>query len=697
MHLKKNFIRSLICVFTSLISFVAFTQNYHISGERAICPNIATEYSVRAPGDTLVWTITRGKITGDTITTPINNAGDHVVSITWNEVAVVSGNSMPSGRISVQQQGGTRGGDLAVAILSVRNWQTSIRVNSGAENASTVLYIPYGSTESFKISASELYPNTTANITDKRIENNEWTIPSANILLDNQGIGVSVGPWPFSGGQYITIKPASACTSIGATLQVRAMDQCHPNNANFYGRHRELHIERSRPTPSIAPSRSIVDWSVETQVTFTVSGTATAERYDWIVTGDFTETGTITTTTPSRTFTHRGCDLGTVRVYAVYCGVRSATSTTITVNTTQPAIQGNHQINTSSQYSISGIPSGTTVSWSTGGHLTPSSSSNNPVTFTSTVTGGACHSSWIAATISRNGCSRALHPRDVGVGSVPNVNLISSVYNTHTFTPFPQFFDDHITYNGQPVLYGQHGIIAGGWWSQTVEDAVEIDCPPTASVSGGCARIWPVVSNNNPQQVLVKLANHCGESNWVTITYGSGHVCWNCSQYPCGCCSDCGQHPCQCCHHCGPQCDGGCQHPVCSNCGYKWCNGECEEQCPHDPPCPLCCPWCTVYGDDDNCPYGCGWSFTFSPNPVGDVISVEFQTLQTNFNRRRNVSVQLLDATGRTQRESNFRHNSRNGNPNPVRFDVFRLPEGTYYLHVRIGGKIEKHQIIVKR
>jgi hypothetical protein len=89
--------------------------------------------------------------------------------------------------------------------------------------------------------------------------------------------------------------------------------------------------------------------------------------------------------------------------------------------------------------------------------------------------------------------------------------------------------------------------------------------------------------------------------------------------------------------------------------------------------------------------------FIYSPNPINDILTIDFEIPSTEENRVENISIKLLDNLGRVQRKTQFSHNRRNAKPQPIKFNVSNLREGTYYLHIENGGQIRKEQIIIKR
>ncbi|MCL2413752.1 MAG: S8 family peptidase [Bacteroidales bacterium] len=94
---------------------------------------------------------------------------------------------------------------------------------------------------------------------------------------------------------------------------------------------------------------------------------------------------------------------------------------------------------------------------------------------------------------------------------------------------------------------------------------------------------------------------------------------------------------------------------------------------------------------------GCPWCspFIFSPNPVDDVLIIDLTRRETDVFEARTTSeqifdIRLLNAHGIVVRQQRTQTGK-------VQFDVSRLPEGTYYLHIEHNGQIEKHQIIIQR
>jgi hypothetical protein len=101
------------------------------------------------------------------------------------------------------------------------------------------------------------------------------------------------------------------------------------------------------------------------------------------------------------------------------------------------------------------------------------------------------------------------------------------------------------------------------------------------------------------------------------------------------------------------------------------------------------------------CSY-CTW-FTFSPNPVADELTISFNEPSNSASNSISIvnvsttySIKLIDNMGNLQRQATYTHNP-NTKSLSVKFNTSNLPEGTYFLHIENMGKIEKHQIVVKR
>jgi hypothetical protein len=580
---------------------------------------------------------------------------------------------VPRGKIVIKKDPNSLSSDaeLDVTILSVKKWQPVVTI--GGSTVHLDYFIPYGSAEPIEVSASRFYPNTT----DLQIRK-EWALPANMSSPQGSGSTFLTGYSTHS----IQIIPTNSCVDFSGSLRVRALNDCTVDTA--WSDHRIVSIKRSIPNPAIFPKNNTIQWGTQTPITFTANNTSTAGSYEWQALEGFTVSGPLPNTSQSVSLTPTGCVQARVRVRAVYCNDKFSAWDTAFVNITVPTISGDDMLNVQKQYSIQGLPTGTTASWTTGGYLSPSSATtttNHTVTFSPTISSG-CQSSWIDATISRNGCVRGLSRKNVGVGSAPNANLISSTYNGYTFTSFPQFIVDDLTYNGQPLWQNSQGMTSGSW-SYTSGgggiDPIEADCMHSPVVPGSCANIWIGNSGN----VIARLANQCGWSNWVTITYGESYsppTCYYGVPYCTGWCSDCSPIP------------------VCPLCFQNLCVcivHICPVYCHYG--CWACLGFCHNCHDDDCDGIRCGWQFTFSPNPVSDELTIEFRTLQTEIDQAVTHTVKLLDNSGRIVRETKFNHRRRDGKAKPVKFNTTGLREGTYYLHVDIDGKVEKVQIIVKR
>jgi len=94
---------------------------------------------------------------------------------------------------------------------------------------------------------------------------------------------------------------------------------------------------------------------------------------------------------------------------------------------------------------------------------------------------------------------------------------------------------------------------------------------------------------------------------------------------------------------------------------------------------------------------GCPLCPTFSPNPVSDELTINFDEYFGLSEQSETYSVKLLDNLGTTHRQTRFSHRRKDGKAKPVKFNVSNLREGTYYLHIESNGEIRKEQIIIKR
>jgi hypothetical protein len=685
MKTKQLFIRTFCCIFFANMLLLTTVAQNTIEGVTTVCPKTTEEYSIWTTDSILVWTVQNGRFSNNssTITTSVASSGyrTHKVSVTWNNIGANSQNTMPRGKITTNT-----GRELNVTILSVKDWKTSVTIDGDANPSNYT--ISYGSTASILVSATQYYPHTTATTTGiTNTLRTEWTVPT-NILSSPSSTPNS----PFITDLHsIQITPANGCATIDGKLRVRATNwTCAThigNDTGYYGAYREITIKRDTPNPTLTTSLSnnTIPWGTQPQITFTAGGTPTADSYVWEILDDnFVEPrGIQSETSRAITLTHKGCNQGTVRVKAVYCGNKESTWRTAFVNVTDPptTIHGDGILNSPKDYTIPGLPAGTTVHWTTGGYIYPSSAtttSNHSVLFSPAISSG-CFESQINATAVRNGCSRIISPRYLGVGFVPIASAISSLYNGQTISTSSPYFEDVITYYGQVLWPNPHNITGGGWQSKVGSGLFpeEWDCMSPAPPSGTCARIQINVSSR-PFLLQARLQNSCGWSSWVDIQYDGG---------------------------------GGAVPPTCIN-GTPYCTGWCSPCQPPPPICPLWCQhgcyacigYCTRCHDDD-CDGNCNHEFTFFPNPVSDELTIDFVLLSSNEIFSTNTekpeeitySIKLIDNTGVVQRETKHKHRRGDRQKSSIKFNVSRLKEGTYFLHVESNGKIHKEQIIVKR
>ena len=268
------------------------------------------------------------------------------------------------------------------------------------------------------------------------------------------------------------------------------------------------------------------------------------------------------------------------------------------------------------------------------------------------------YSGRVTATVSIHGTQLAVLNRYVSVGSRPDARFISSLQNRTTVGS--ALFTDAITYRGVAVrVNNPHGIFAGDW----------------LPVSGGGITVRRMYDNLHAERILagliagslgtnsvqVRLQNHCGASDLVTLTYtrlgGGGPIIGNC---PCDC-TCCEVSPC---HQCG---------------GFDN------------------CPFCPCFSSG---------GFLAFPNPVDNILTIDLTQVETSeaFGARTR-SLSGVEVPARTNEVFYIRLFNAHGvvvrqqrtQARTIQFDVSNLPEGTYYLHIEHGGEIEKHQIIVQR
>jgi hypothetical protein len=180
--------------------------------------------------------------------------------------------------------------------------------------------------------------------------------------------------------------------------------------------------------------------------------------------------------------------------------------------------------NTSADYSVSNLPSGVQVTWSSSSNITINPT--NGVASRHSSVSGTMQPGWIKATITITGQQPIELTKNISVGTVPNANLISSNRN-HTSVPFSFncSFEDFITYNGSVVAPGNsHGITHGQWVTKSGFNvfAQAAELPGVSSVMGAAAYMSVLSSGWAPQQIEARLYNQCGFSS-KNIEYYQGN------------------------------------------------------------------------------------------------------------------------------------------------------------------------------
>jgi len=325
-----------------------------------------------------------------------------------------------------------------------------------------------------------------------------------------------------------------------------------------------------------------------------------------------------------------------------------------------------------SSFSIADLPLGAVVYWSS---ENIDLSERTGASTTASRRPGVSGSASITAHVSFPECpSRTLH-RELYVGA-PSPNSISSKYDGEQMYGWG-WFSEILRYNNAALTsFGNpHGIFDIEWQQVPQEPPFEVlmgdfSTPMPGYVFGAHRNLEiahpTTFRDQQVARILVRMQNQCGWSSWRTLMYVVTPP------------------------------------SICAICLSPGCYGKCSaviDPCPCD-----CRPW-------SPCPHLC-LEFTFSPNPVSaNELRIDFRRLPTALGRTEVYVVRLLDAMGRVQGEAQFSHTNNNtfcshdntlysrhrGQIEPVIFDASQLPDGTYYLHIKHNGEIQKHQIIVQR
>jgi len=284
---------------------------------------------------------------------------------------------------------------------------------------------PLGNIDTMSIFVPAVYyPNTT-----KRVLAYGWSIPSG-WRAEGRGDDTTfiVYLFPQDKNHTVRIFP-DRCSGGGGTIRVRPLD--------FYCRNEHIDslagawitIDIDRPTPSITSitaTPNTISWDDQTSVTLraNVQHSYTVERFEWqVLNNAFVEQGTQSEKSSQIILTHNGCEEGRVRVRAIYCGNRESAWGYATVGVTNPTatIQGSDILGANSQqYSVQNLPAGATTSWTLGPYIQRGTSSENNILLSPNIAEERCESSWIRASISRNGCTFQLPQRNIHVGFPPS-------------------------------------------------------------------------------------------------------------------------------------------------------------------------------------------------------------------------------------------------------------------------------------
>ena len=577
--------------------------------------------------------------------------------------------SLPRGRITITNQCNTEQRATAdVILLSVRGLAFRWVRFGESPNASQLqngqtLRVPYNSNREILVTVPPLtYPNTT-----RRVTAYQWSIPSGWTSPHQQGDNTEFVTYllPTHNEFSILVTP-DACS--GGQIRVRPLDVfCHNQYVEeLKGAWITINVERTSPgilITNLTSSSTSVPWGRETSVTFTaaVNPDFRVQEFEWTVSGNFTQTGTFTTTTNTFQGVHRGFSSGTVSVRAIYCGGRRSAARSVNVNynpNTLPALTGGTTtICDQATFTVTNLPAGATVIWNVPTNTRRISSTNSSIVLernTAQPTGPGLVSAMINLP---GGATRAVSPREVQVGP-PNSQWITTRYNLTHVTPSVPFVDN-------ALFHGFSGNLQSIDWIEWRRlSNVDINVHHSGvNVPGERATVTAhFPGSNTSAQAQIRLQNQCGPSPWVTIEY-LRHVfsppppppfCLNCFGVGCIICIP-AAGPCTCMLY----------------------------------PCICMIAWGAVH-----------------PNPVSNVLTIDLTQVETpeaftlsdrvrtsTSDRARTsevFNIRLFNAHGMIVRQQRTRAAT-------IQFDVSNLPEGTYYLHIEHNGEIEKHQIIVQR
>jgi hypothetical protein len=628
----------------------AFSQAssfYEDYSEQPVCPNGHEYYRIAdkyRDGRAIKWEVENGEIIGSDL--------NPEVTVKWNNVQMTNG-SMPQGTLRFyyydEQSKTWIPNPLQIPIISAKGVSIDVLIN-GNRNPDPIP-IPYKETRRLigevrppSGQSNIVYPNT--NII---ISTFEWTLSSGVTSPGNSS------PFIASNSQIpIDVDGCAASPKI----QVRAIEHYCNNDP---GTVREVQITRSFPaTTTLTSTVDAVQWGTPRYITFTTSSVLPPDNYEWTISGGFDGgSRTITTTAPNITLNHKGCENGIVSVRAVYCNGRKSNPVSKTISVQKPSmyITGPAVIVEPTEYIVENLPEDATVSW-TGGNCihfqafhiqsvptqlmfgpiaSDPKEKNDTITQQPTKYLATCHCD--------DGCIESLVratisysgcsivlDKDVYVGVPPNIHAVGSRYNNDYISPSK--FCRYID-----VITLNHnpngpGIIEGEW-----------------------QRVGQYGPINSIHSFLDPESNY---GVWgSTLTFDDMYFNRNGEAFM--------------------------QARLANHCGWSgWADIVYHKGN-------------TCTGDDDG---GGGirpkLKIVYSPNPTTDEVKVEFEELPTMESQSEIYSVKILDASGVTLRQKEFRHRYEEG-IEPVRFNTSSLRKGTYFLHVEGGGELVREQIVVSK
>lgn len=374
-------------------------------GPFLVCPGESTSYSAfpaSTPGCTYTWSVTNGVFSNGQTTISGNTL--LAVTVTWNNVQATSGTSAPKGSLTVTVlscvlPSGEEISDTEnnIVIKTLNNVPTGNINGPGTVPANVVTPRTYA-IDRIK------FPNTgstTGWTSSIYADSYQWKLPAGWQVAGQ----ISNGSTPITGLSHsISVIPDAFS---GGDIQVRGYSECDPGYTSNWSNVKP--VTRSVAQPSAITGNGELNYVLCGEIdpiTFTVPLVTGATSYIWEKPSGWSGSSITNTIT----LTPSGTSAGDITVRAKSGPYTSPPQTrSLTLEPTDPnnppTISNPSLLCNSTQatYTLSNVPAGTGISWSTSANLSIVSQSGSSLTVQSAASGNG--SARVTATLTIGGCN----------------------------------------------------------------------------------------------------------------------------------------------------------------------------------------------------------------------------------------------------------------------------------------------------